>query len=184
MKKLVSIILLCLACLGGLEAQNYWKSIGMQGIFLGVSPEGSYYSYYASTYGPSIIRSQDEGDTWQIVLGYETGFDCSFNWHCFNVTPEGRVFLFEDYPYRAFFSDDDGDTWQTTAPVPLTNGSAAEHLYASNNSIVVGVTDINQVFWTTDGGASWDTTRLDFVEDYQFVGDLLVNEDGDVYLCV
>ena len=95
MKKLVSIIILCLACISGLEAQHIWKPIGNQGIFMGVGPGGSLYSYYGSNYGPSIIRSQDEGDTWQVVLGYETGFDCNFNWHCFSVTPEGRIFVFD-----------------------------------------------------------------------------------------
>ncbi len=184
MKKLVSIIILCLACISGLEAQHIWKPIGNQGIFMGVGPGGSLYSYYGSNYGPSIIRSQDEGDTWQVVLGYETGFDCNFNWHCFSVTPEGRIFVFESYPYRAFYSDDNGDTWQQTAAVPLVYEETAEHLYASDNNTVVGVTDINHVFWTTDGGATWDTIHLAFVEEGQNISDLLVSEDGEVYVSV
>ena len=48
MKKLVSIIILCLACISGLEAQHIWKPIGNQGIFMGVGPGGSLYSYYGS----------------------------------------------------------------------------------------------------------------------------------------
>ena len=184
MKKLVSIIILCLACISGLEAQHIWKPIGNQGIFMGVGPGGSLYSYYGSNYGPSIIRSQDEGDTWQVVLGYETGFDCNFNWHCFSVTPEGRIFVFESYPYRAFYSDDNGDTWQQTAAAPLVYEETAEHLYASDNNTVVGVTDNNHVFWTTDGGATWDTIHLAFVEEGENISDLLVSEDGEVYVSV
>ena len=151
---------------------------------MGVGPDGSLYSFYSSNYGPSIIRSQDEGDTWQVVLGYETGFDCNFNWHCFSVTPEGRIFVFENYPYRAFYSDDNGDTWQQTAAAPLVYEETAEHLYASDNNTVAGVTDNNHVFWTTDGGATWDTIHLAFVEEGQNISDLLVSEDGEVYVSV
>ena len=185
MKKLVSILILCLACLGGLEAQNYWKPIGMQGIFLGVSPDGSIYSYYGgSGNGPCFTRSQDEGETWQVVLGYETGFNCNFNWNCFSVSPEGRIFLFEGYPYRAFYSDDNGDTWQlTSGAAPLVAGDEAQQICAVNNETLVGVTS-NYVFWTTDGGASWDTIRPAFIEDDKYIGDLLANGNGDVYFCL
>ena len=185
MKKLVSILILCLACLGGLEAQNYWKPIGMQGIFLGVSPDGSIYSYYGgSGNGPCFTRSQDEGETWQVVLGYETGFNCNFNSKCFSISPEGRIFLFEGYPYRAFYSDDNGDTWQlTSGAAPLVAGDEAQQICAVNNETLVGVTS-NYVFWTTDGGASWDTIRPAFIEDDKYIGDLLANGNGDVYFCL
>ena len=182
MKKLVSIILLCLACLGGLEAQNYWKPIGMQGVFLGVSPDGSIYSYYGgSGNGPCFTRSQDEGETWQVVLGYETGFNCNFNSKCFSISPEGRIFLFEGYPYRAFYSDDNGDTWQlTTGAAPLIDGDEAQQICAVNNETLVGMTGY-YFFWTTDGGASWDTIRPAFIADDQYIGNILANGNGDVF---
>ena len=185
MKKLVSVILLCLACIGGLEAQNYWKPIGMQGIFLGVSPDGSIYSYYGgSGNGPCFTRSQDEGETWQVVLGYETGFNCNFNSKCFSISPEGRIFLFEGYPYRAFYSDDNGDTWQlTSGAAPLIDGDEAQQICAVNNETLVGMTGY-YFFWTTDGGASWDTIRPAFIADDQYIGDILANGNGDVYFCL
>ena len=185
MKKLVSILILCLACLGGLEAQNYWKPIGMQGIFLGVSPDGSIYSYYGgSGNGPCFTRSQDEGETWQVVLGYETGFNCNFNSKCFSISPEGRIFLFEGYPYRAFYSDDNGDTWQlTSGAAPLIDGDEAQQICAVNNETLVGMTGY-YFFWTTDGGASWDTIRPAFIADDQYIGDILANGNGDVYFCL
>ena len=186
--KKINLMIAFIMMLGmGVQAQHYWKCIGgMHGVFLGAGPDGSFYSYYGSQYGPCITRSQDEGYTWEDVLGYETGFECQFNWRCFSVTPEGRVLLFEDYPYRAFFSDDNGNSWQQTSAVPLVYGSAAEHLYAANNNTVVGTTDINQIFWTTDGGASWDTIHLDFMNmnNGPTIEGLLVNGNGDVYLGV
>ena len=184
MKKLVLIFAFCLAWFGGLEAQNYWSSIRMQGIFMGVAPDGSYYSFYTTEYGNSITRTQDEGYNWQVVLGYETGFDCYLNNRCFSVTPERRMFFFEDYPYRAFYSDDYGYYWQVTEPVPIIYPASAEHLFALNNNTIVGTTDNYYAFWTTDGGASWDTTRLDFmysINNSPSISDLLVNENGDVY---
>ncbi len=182
MKKLVSIILLCLACLGGLEAQNYWKPIGMQGIFLGAGPDGILYCYGSSDNGIAITRSQDEGETWQVVLGYETGFNCNLNWNCFSVSPEGRIFLFEGYPYRAFYSDNNGDSWQlTSGAAPLTAGDEAQRICAVNNDTLVGSASSHFVFWTTDGGATWDTIRPAFIEDDQYIGNILANGNGDVF---
>lgn len=54
MKKLVSITLLCIGFITNLTAHSYWKQIGTQ--------------------GPSIVRLQDESQTKEIVLGYETRF--------------------------------------------------------------------------------------------------------------
>ena len=182
MKKLVLILILCLACLGCLEAQNYWKPIGMQGIFLGAGPDGSLYCYGSSDNGIAITRSQDEGETWQVVLGYETGFNCNLNWNCFSVSPEGRIFLFEGYPYRAFYSDDNGDSWQlTSGSAPLTAGDEAQSICAVSNDTLVGSASSHFVFWTTDGGATWDTIRPAFVEDDQYIGNLLANGNGDVF---
>ena len=92
MKKLVSIIILCLGCLGILEAQNIWKPINGTGL-LGVGPDGSIYAY--DEYG-KLTRSQDDGETWQIVLGQETGFTGHINPSCFAVSNEERIFVFND----------------------------------------------------------------------------------------
>ena len=185
MKKIITLIAICLGCCMALPAQNLWKPIGMQGIFLGVSPDGSIYSYYGgSGNGPCFTRSQDEGETWQVVLGYETGFNCNFNSKCFSISPEGRIFLFEGYPYRAFYSDDNGDTWQlTSGAAPLIDGDEAQQICAVNNETLVGMTGY-YFFWTIDGGASWDTIRPAFIADDQYIGDILANGNGDVYFCL
>ena len=177
MKKLVSIIILCLGCIGILGAQNVWKPINVSAGLLGAAPDGSL--YFNCGYS-GIGRSQDEGETLQIVLGYETGNDYYFNEYCFTVSPEGRIFVFEDNPFRVWYSDDDGDTWQHTSDIPLSAGDKAWNLYALNNGTLLGSTEYGSVFWTTDGGTSWGVNDTSFEDNS--ISDVLANENGDVYI--
>ena len=183
MKKLLSIIILCLGCFGFLEAQdNIWKPINTQGLFLGAGPDGSLFAHHGYS---GLARSQDEGATWQIVAGYQTGFDYYFNIYCFCASPEGRVFVFNDDLNAVVYSDDNGDTWQQTDGIPTTQVQWVQGLYAVNNDTIIGWTqrwnDANRVFWTMDGGQTWDYTELSFMDEYLDISDLIVNEAGDVY---
>ena len=178
MKRLVLTLTICLGWFGTLMAQDIWKPIDVSAVFLGAAPDGSL--YFNCGYS-GIGRSQDEGETLQIVLGYETGYDYYFNEYCFTVSPEGRIFVFEDNPFRAWYSDDYGDTWQQTSEAPLSNGDKAWNLYALNNDIIVGSTDYGSVFWTIDGGTTWEANTDVFENEYT-ISDIMVNENGDVYI--
>ena len=176
MKRLVlTLAIMVVFALGGM-AQNIWKPINGTGI-LGAAPDGSL--YYNCGYS-GIGRSQDEGETLQIVLGYETGYDDYFNEYCFSVSPEGRIFVFEDNPFRAWFSDDNGGTWQQTSGIPLSAGDKAWNLFALNNQILVGSTEYGSVFWTTDCGTTWGVNDTSFEDNS--ISDILATENGDVYV--
>ena len=60
------------------------------------------------------------------------------------------------------------------------------NLYATSNETVVGWASTGELFWTTDGGETWDGTIPDFMamENAPTVSDLLVNENGDVYISI
>ena len=177
MKRLVFTLAISLAfALGGM-AQNIWKPIDVSAVFLGAAPDGSL--YFNCGYS-GIGRSQDEGETYQIVLGYETGNDFYFNEYCFSVSPEGRLFVFEDDMFRAWYSDDYGDTWQQTSGIPLSAGDKAWNLFALNNQILVGSTEYGSVFWTTDCGTTWGMNDSSFEDNS--ISDILVTESGDVYV--
>ena len=180
MKKLVSIIILCLGCLGILEAQNIWKPINGTGI-LGAAPDGSIFAYGENG---TLARSQDEGETWQIVLGQETGFIGHINSSCFAVSPEGRICVFNDNQQTVVYSDDNGDTWQQT---PLISSCAMPDkagLCVPTNDIMVVWAENGEISYTLDGGETWEGWILDFLENSESVSDLLVNENGDVYVSV
>jgi hypothetical protein len=182
MKKLVSTLILCLILFGTMMAQNYWKSLPMQGIFLGVGPDGSLFSYY----NHGITRSQDEGQTWEVVLSAETGFDYQFNTHCFTVSPEGRIFLFADsYPRRVLYSDDNGDTWQQGSEMFGLEEAAVMGLYAASNDIVAGWTDTQDVFLTVNGFESYSNPyHLDGFTDDEYIADVIINENKDMYIAM
>ena len=113
MKKLVSIIILCLGCMGFLGAQNVWKNIGMDGEFLGVSANGD---MFCDMGYDGLFRSQDEGATWEAlnVASYVRK-------ETFMINEQERIFVFNENTHKLCFSDDNGDTWQEQASGISTN---------------------------------------------------------------
>ena len=181
MKKVISIIILCLACVCGLKAQNFWEFINHPATLLGVSPDGSLFFYEGNN---GISRMQTANGACTIVIGPESGFNFLFNPHCFCVSPEGRIFLFNSTLNAVMFSDDNGDTWQQMPQVSSCAIEDVAGLYAPSNETVIGWASTGEIFWTTDGGVTWGYTILSIIEHYESVSDLLVNENGDVYLSV
>lgn len=181
MKKAISIIILCLACFGGFKAQNYWEFIDHSSTLLGVAPDGSLF-FYEGSYG--ISRMQTVNAPCTIVIGPETGFNYLFNPHCFSVSPDGRIFLFNNTLNTIIYSDDNGDTWQQMPQVSSCAIEDVAGLYAPNNETVVGWSSTGEIFWTTDNGATWDGAIPMFMtaDNAPAISDLLVNESGDVYI--
>ena len=182
MKRLVSIIILCLGCMGILEAQeNIWKRINSNSPILGAASNGDLYAMGGYS---GLLRSQDEGETWQVVLGYETGFSGYFNQHCFAVSPEGRICVFNDNQQTVVYSDDNGDTWQQTPSISSCAMPDKAGLCVPTNDIMVVWAENGEISYTLDGGETWEGWILDFLENSESVSDLLVNENGDVYVSV
>ena len=182
MKKLVSIIILCLGCLGILEAQNVWKPINGTPDCWVPLPMAASFSYGNGYSG--LLRSQDEGETWQVVLGYETGFSGYFNQHCFAVSNEGRICVFNDNQQTVVYSDDGGDTWQQTTTISSCAMPDKAGLCVPTNDIMVVWAENGEISYTLDGGVTWEGWILDFMnaDNGPAISDLLVNENGDVYL--
>lgn len=180
MKRLVLTLAICLGCLGILEAQNIWKPINGTGL-LGVGPDGSIFAY--DEYG-KLTRSQDDGETWQIVLGQETGFTGHINPSCFAVSNEERIFVFNDNQQTVVFSDDNGDTWQQTPSISSCAMPDKAGLCVPTNDIMVVWAENGEINYSLDGGETWDGWIPDFMESDNgpAISDLLVNENGDVYL--
>ena len=161
------------------ERTDIWKDFGIRGNFLGVSADGSIFTWFID----GINRSQDEGASWEVVLG-EVGED--FSTFAFDINEDNRVFVFCLESQTVFYSDDNGDSWQQTSPVPqvLSSNNPAD-LWSPTNDIIVGLDRTqsgNALFWTVDGGATWDFSVLDFGCEGGVVNDVLVNAQGDVYV--
>ena len=170
MKKLVSIIILCLGCMGFLGAQNVWKNIGMDGEFLGVSANGD---MFCDMGYDGLFRSQDEGATWEAlnVASYVRK-------ETFMINEQERIFVFNENTHKLCFSDDNGDTWQEQASGISTNWPLG--MFSLSNDTIF-IASIDTFFWTLDGGESWDETPIDFIDDAQF-GSILADHAGNVYV--
>jgi hypothetical protein len=153
-------------------AQNsLWKPLNLPGTLLGVNAQGDLFCKSNGT----LVRSHDDGETW------ETVFTSSFR-NC-TIGNKGRIFLNTDDNIN--YSDDNGETWQQTSSIGYDFGYTfftMMEMYSPSNDTLVGWSS-PFLTWTLDGGITWDSTQI-AMEGYQNIGDLIVNENGDVYVSV
>ena len=181
MKKFLSVLALCLGCLGSLMAQQLWKPInceaswlGTNPILIGVSANGDIFAK-TGTDAPLFIRSKDEGAQWESLSDFDV---CTF----MAFSPQGRIFFFPAEFADVYYSDDDCHSWYNTTNHSVNNNLMTGAYAVSNDTLLLW--GQNRIDYTFDGGNTWNTANLGFIEDYQSIGDLLVNANGDVYLCV
>lgn len=175
MKKLFAFLILCLGSLGILEAQNIWEPLTLPGSLQGVNAQGDLFCIQY-THPINLLRSQDNGETW------ETVFTGTFG-NCI-IGNKGRIFLINDRIVN--YSDDNGNTWLQTSPI--NEGTGYNHfsnmkMCSPSNDTLVGW-ESPFLTWTLDGGITWDSTHIAFMEDNQVISSLLVNENGDVYISI
>ena len=183
MKRLVLTLVICLGCMGILGAQNVWKPVSSNGPLLGAASNGDLYAMGGYS---GLLRSQDEGETWQVVLGYETGFSGYINQHCFAVSNEGRICVFNDNQQAVVYSDDNGATWQQTPSISSCAMPDKTGLCAPTNDIFVVWAENGEINFSLDGGETWEGWIPDFMnaDNGPAISDLLVSENGDVYLAL
>ena len=160
----------------GSVPHSLWKPINLPGILLGTNAQGDLFCRNANTYPSTLVRSQNEGETWETVFDGSVG--------SFTISNEGRIFVFNNNTVSVMYSDDNGDTWHQTTTLSSCGLMGVAGLYATTNDIVVGWTQNREIFWTLDGGETWGFSVLEFMEEHQEISDLLVSENGDVYVSV
>ena len=155
---------------------SLWKPIEIPGVFLGANAQGDLFCRNTEVYPSTLVRSQDDGETWESVFDGSVGN--------LAVSNEGRIIVFNYNTMTVMYSDDNGDTWQQTNQISSCGLISVAGLYAATNDIVVGWTQNREIFWTLDGGETWGFSGLEFMEEHQEISDLLVSENGDVYVSV
>ncbi len=150
---------------------SLWKPLNLPGTLFGVNVQGDLFCKSNGT----LVRSHDDGETW------ETVFTSSFR-NC-TIGNKGRIFLNTDDNIN--YSDDNGETWQQMSPIGYDFGYtffAMMEMYSPSNDTLVGWSS-PFLTWTLDGGITWDSTQI-AMEGFQNIGDLIVNENGDVYVSI
>ena len=177
MKKIIVFLILFHSCFSILEAQNIWEPLNLPGSLRGVNAQGVMFCIeYANSH--NLLRSQNDGETWETVF---TGTGSIGN--CI-IGKEGTLFLINDRIVN--YSDDNGDTWLQTAPIVEGNGYnpfSSMRMCSPSNDTLVGW-ESPFITWTLDGGITWDSTHIAFMENDHVISSLLVNKNGDVYVSI
>ena len=165
MKKLVTIVILCLSCLGCLMAQNIWTDIDYSPI--GVAANGDIFVAGVEV----LLRSQDEGETFDCI------YDHSYSY--FLMNKQGRIYLLDNDTCKIWYSDDNGDTWQEQQNGISRNW--VDKMYSVSNDTLLLCSN-NVLAWTLDGGEVWNETLLPFLGDNSTCVGLLADSAGNVYV--
>lgn len=97
--------------------------------------------------GYDVVMSRDGGQTWQ-----QANLNAALVYKI-QALPDGSIIVLDaDYAWR---SSDQGVSWQPVN-MPGNNITAGHFTNAMNGWVQYGGFDNNQVWVTTDGGASWD----------------------------
>ena len=175
MKKIFAFLILFHSCISILEAQNIWEPLNLPGSLRAVNKQGDMFCIQY-THPRNLLRSQDNGETWETVFTGNIG-------NCIHGD-KGRLFLINDRIVN--YSDDNGDTWQQTSPINEGTGynhfSSMRMCSPANDTLVSW--ESPYLIWTFDGGITWDSTHIAFMEDDQVISSLLVKENGDVYASI
>ena len=175
MKKTIVFLILFHSCFGILEAQNIWEPLNLPGSLRVANAQGDLFCIQY-TRPQNLLRSQDKGETWETIFTGSIG-------NCI-IGDKDRIFMINDSIVN--YSDDNGDTWSQTSPIIEGNGHNPFNrmrMCSPANDTLVGW-ESPFITWTLDGGRTWDSTHIAFMEDDQVISSLLVNENGDVYASI
>ena len=177
MKRLITFLAICLGCCFALPAQDVWKPVNAPGYILAVDNNGYLYST-SFELGECLCRSTDEGLTWDPIL---TG--SFYDGPQMTVSKQGRIFAIPNLGTKVYYSDNNGDTWQTTSNFPAC---LVEGIFAvSNDTLLIwGISTFGyeNLHFTLDGGATWSTADLTPMGQTHHIGDVIANEVGDVFV--
>ncbi len=123
--------------------------------------------------GDSIVKSTNDGNTWQGVRGRSI-----FNYRHFGFSKNSTIYVAGDFGFLS--STNEGTTWNTRF-VGTFYQFLSSICVSPNDQIVFGGT-YGGILTTVDDGASWDSVRFfyGFVRDQ--IQQLFADKDGYIWL--
>ncbi len=160
-----------------------WDSSGLAGYWIreiDINAQGDIFVVgIGATYGSGILRSQDGGDTWEKVFGWED------NWggiNCVHVADDGSIWTGMNYSPQhngIYRSTDNGASWDSVF-------SDTENFYTitskPDGKIFVGSYD--KAYRSLDNGETWAyyETTDDNPKQFNDITDMAVNKSGQIFL--
>lgn len=124
-----------------------------------------------------LFRSTDSGQNWEKILNTE-----NFQIYTFSINAMGHIFVSTGgfYPLRASFNN--GITWDTI-PIPINSGIAKIE-FLGQDTILMGTSQSNGAILlsTSDLGVNWDTLFLTENHTSEYIHDIAIAPNGDIYI--
>jgi photosystem II stability/assembly factor-like uncharacterized protein len=159
------------------------------------------YSYYGYSGNPSlnaliapnsifinqhdgVYRSDNNGDSWINVFSLPDLGDTSYFYDVLAFNSQGRVYVGINASLgldpvesgKIYYSDDNGSTWiKSSALKSNITGFAIN----SNDKIFV-VTELKELFSSTNNGIEWNKTSLNFTEN--FVNEFIISPNKSLFI--
>ena len=126
-------------------------------------------AWATSSAGPAILHSGDAGDTWSLATGTvvtrawalkQPILAGSQRGSSFALNPVYRSTIYAALGSRFYVSRDDGETWTQFSVLPGTGTKVNAMIVSPKDSLEILCTTSapQQVIWSNDGGATWNTS--------------------------
>lgn len=133
-----------------------------------------------------VYRSDNNGDSWMRVLSMpDLSGDTSYSYDALAFNSLGRIYVginashFQNYPVetgKIYYSDDNGYNWIKIAAL---NRNITHFAINSNDKIFV-ITELNEVFSSTNNGSEWKKAGMIFTES--FVEEFIISPNNTLFI--
>ncbi len=120
--------------------------------YLGFNYLGKANGFDFSYIPPFIARSADCGSTWDTLTNLVVGAAVKGM-----VTSGTRLFFYSPFDFNAFFTDDNGVSWNT---LPIPNFATVQNIFANGDTILAFESGGSKLHRTINLGQSWETIQL------------------------
>jgi len=182
MKKTILLILFLAQFCNRIEAQDFWKTLpfpdSIDVACLAVNSQGDIFVGSAQQYVTNgIFRSTDSGQTWTMVLN-----TANFQIYSIAINEFGHIYAsiggFD--LFRASY--DNGNSWNNIN-LPINGGISK--IYCINQDTLMlgsGLNDGAILLRSPDRGITWDTLFMTENHTSEFVSDIAISGNGDIYI--
>ena len=166
-----------------LYAQNFWKTLPFPDSLiitcLAVNAQGDIFvGTNTMDIADGIFRSQDEGQTWELVLAME-----AFGVGSIAINDQGEIFIAAYLTSHPLWkSSDNGQNWEALS---LPNfGDNVKIVSQGNDTLFVSQWANNGavLLRSTNGGIDWESVFTTENHPGEYISDIAISGNGDIYI--
>lgn len=149
-----------------------WTNLGYTGATTTISMN-SVGDIFAGTFGNGIVRSTDDGATWDVM---NVGLPANSQISALAISPGDTVYT-AAYNRGAYRSTDNGESWELIG----FSDTVITYLAINSGGAIFTGTSGGGIFRSTNNGENWVHISSELVGEALFISAITIDQNGDVF---